>query len=206
MNEHRKHDHEPGSDINERRYKQHLDKITFRITVASTVIALLAAGAAFWSGWEAHKARVDDERPFVNVTPLNVDGDDQPLRTIIDARVAALASRSPARNVLLTCITAVDTPQAPVLWHPEKLPVTRTYSDILPDVWARGACPPEPGFIPTDDAHIIQLGTVQYEDEEHTHYLTPFCFTYKPVPQNSDPRRKADVALCDKDRGLPDLK
>ena len=49
------------------RYREHSDRITFRVTLLSIFIAFLAAAAAIWTGYEAHKTRINDQRPFIAV-------------------------------------------------------------------------------------------------------------------------------------------
>lgn len=50
-----------------RKIKERIDRATLVVGVASTFVAVVAAAAALWTGYEAHKTRIDDERPFVGV-------------------------------------------------------------------------------------------------------------------------------------------
>ena len=56
--------------------KKSVEKATLMVTIASTVVAVATAGAAFWSGYEARNTRLDNERPFLSIDPQNCDGDD----------------------------------------------------------------------------------------------------------------------------------
>jgi len=47
--------------------KVHNDRSMLRITLASTAVAVIAALGVLRSGYEAHKARIEDERPFLAV-------------------------------------------------------------------------------------------------------------------------------------------
>ena len=175
--------------------KESIDKATFRVTLASTVVAVLAAAAAFWSGYEAHEARMDDERPFINVD-FKFPGKDI-VPTVLDNHLLA-EGKSPARNIRVMCLPAIDT-ASPLMWSTNGLS-TDTFPFLLPTHWVKTQCSVAPGYNPPVDATIVDMGVVQYEDARRKQYLTPFCFTWVLAPD-----QPLDVHQCGTTRGLPEV-
>jgi hypothetical protein len=92
------------------RQKEHADRLMFRVTLASTIVAVVAAGAAVWTGYEARMTRIGDERPYVTMD-LKATLDEaksarlnKTTRTRLHVSSDLTASgRSPARNVQISC-------------------------------------------------------------------------------------------------------
>jgi hypothetical protein len=206
---------DPGADwlasLRERReqqYKQHIDRLTFRVTLASTIIALLAALAAFWSGYEAHQARIDDERPFLAVDVTLPTADDKIWIPVfgspkfIRTKITAFG-KTPARNVDVTCESYPALLGDKVIWPVDKVegdPTTK-FPFILPSRTVQVSCPYAKS-IPESERGIVisQYGVAQYQDDSNTTYQTPFCVV--AVQDEADPR----VTQCPKSNGLPNLR
>lgn len=83
-----------------------IDRISLRVTIASTVVAVIAAIAGVWTGYEAHQTRIEDERPFIAVdftpdpTTAQMDLIDQ--LHFFDTHLVS-TGRTPARKVQFTC-------------------------------------------------------------------------------------------------------
>jgi hypothetical protein len=185
----------------EQRYKRHLDRVTFRVTLASTIITLLAAAAALWAAYEAHKARIDDERPFVavDVTPTSwqYTGATDPMITTVVA-----FGKSPAREVTVDC-TIVLSPASSTypLWKPTTKIEHIQFNYLLPSRSARIFCnDPAVQGTKTDYDRAIELGILKYKDDHGADYTTPFCDDIAIV--------KTGVAVgpCGTSEGLPPLK
>jgi hypothetical protein len=181
--------------------KKKIDRATLKVTIASTIVAIAAAGAAFWSGYEARQTRLDLERPFVSVDPRNEDDSNPPKALpgpILPTRLLAF-DKSAAHNIVVKCKTAIDTLQQ---WTADEIrSPTHTFPYMLPTHFNFIQCPADAAFKPTPNTAIVQLGTVEYEDNRGEHFLTPFCFRYAYTPGVV-----IDVAQCGDTRGLPDLK
>jgi hypothetical protein len=189
----------------ELRYKQHTDRITLRVTLASTIIALLAAGAAFWSGYEAHKARVDDERPFlaVDIAPSSEhpSREGRPVTTTL-----AAFGKSPARNITVNCIT-FSSYDIDVQWPSSPLPGNSHFPFLFPSRSTEINCPVPDIGRDTNRSHspsklYTEFGLVQYSGDRDEKYQTPFCVTTLFKDDGSAPT----VKLCDHDYKLPDLR
>jgi hypothetical protein len=186
----------PNRHLSRRVLKESLDRATLRVTLASTAVAVLAAAAAFWSSYEAHEARMDDERPFINID-FNFPGNGI-VPSILDNHILA-EGKSPARNIRVMCLTAVDT-APPLMWSANGIQ-TDTFPFLLPNHWVKPQCSVTPGYNPPVNATIIDMGVVEYEDSRSKRYRTPFCYTWALAPD-----RPLDVHQCGMARGLPDVK
>jgi hypothetical protein len=185
------------------------NRTNLTITLVSTFVAIMAAGAAFWSGYEAHKTRLDDERPFVAVdTSPDTDNVKMPLRDrnhFLPMRVSSFG-KTPARNVRLVCVLTEDNDATPILWPPKNLPKdpALTVPYILPTRGVNTNCPVIFNSVPdqtTNTAGMIRLGYVEYDDERGTHYVTPFCTLIYSQPQTP-----TAGSPCPDNHGLPPLK
>jgi len=203
------HEKQPSLDLR-RSLKRHLDTLTLRVTIASTIIALLAAVAAFWSGYEAHKARVDDERPFLDVDVTALSPDDPikiaaPLRWRFYRSKIVASGKSPAINVRLTCAAVSYSPSVEPNWQPlgKYRYTARSFPYILPNRSAIFGCHSidDPATPQLDPNMVTLFGVLQYQDQQGTAYQTPFCFGVGLNPKN-DPF----IIQCHKTYGLPDLK
>lgn len=202
----------------ERARQRRMNLLTIYVTITSTVIALAAAAAAFWSGYEAHKTRIEDERPFlaVEITTLASDapsflvynGDESPDGPILTTILAS--GKSAARNVRVTCATLLRDQRYKVLWKDidPKIGV-RHFPFILPSRSAIIACPVQKAtaqdWASTNAAPYwvgTQLGLVQYTGTDKTEYQTPFCFDIKVRSTDN----YMSVQPCERGFGLPDLK
>src|SRR5258707_10436882 len=64
---HRRQTREEGQQAREQAQKEHNDKLMFRVTLASTVVAVIAAITAFWAWYEGHQTKGGDERTLLGV-------------------------------------------------------------------------------------------------------------------------------------------
>lgn len=177
-----------------------MDKATLKVTIASTIVAVAAAGAAFWSSYEARMTRLDSERPFLGVDPQNRDGAKNPIPWPGTPDRIGASDRSAALNVRVRCTAAIK----PARWDPG-LPSTQTFTFpfILPTHWVSVNCA-DPSFNPPQSATVVELGTVEYQDDRKNNYLTPFCFYYQFIPVDRD--HALDIHQCEDNEGLPNLK
>jgi hypothetical protein len=189
-------------EAQERARQRRMNMITLYVTVASTLIALAAAGAAFWSGYEAHKARIEDERPFISIDIIQPD-DKQPqaheVPFFLETRSHDIG-KTPARYLRATCFTGMDSATAPVRW-PTPNPQFQTFPYVLPDHYVDISCPAPDGYAPTKNLHSIEIGFVEYQDAHANPYRTPFCFHFGLASNNN-----IDVQECSQSRGLPELR
>jgi hypothetical protein len=180
--------------------KESLDRATLRVTIASTFVAVVAALAAIWSGYEARQTRLDSERPFVFVDPLNRGADGSSIRNGTMRTQIRAFDKSAARNVLVTCLMFVDGSQSRTTWTDAAKTQPVLFPYLLPTQWVAIYCPATPAVSPQPQSTVVELGTVTYDDDRENHYLTPFCYTYIFVPD-----RDLDIASCNENRGLPNL-
>lgn len=148
---------------------EHSDKAMFRLTLASTVVAIVAAFAAFWSAFEAHQTRVEDARPFIAVEVKSLDSDD--LRT----RAVTLSTfgKTPAMYVNASCKSMLKVNEA-WDWTNVATNANKEYIPyILPDRKETMLCPTE--NLAAEGFWVV-LGLVRYQDIEGRQYQTPFCF------------------------------
>jgi hypothetical protein len=185
--------------LHDLQYKRHADSLMFRVTFASTIIALLAAAAAFWSGYEAHKARVDDERPFLAFDLVPWGPNDKIISPILDAHVTAFG-KSPARDIYLACATIHENDLMNVAWKPDNNYTYMNISYILPSRFAQISCASQPVQKGKNEFDVI-FGIVAYHDDAKHYYQTPFCFDIAVSPFTGPVTRP-----CTTDHGLPDLR
>jgi hypothetical protein len=190
--------------------KTHNDKAMFRITLASTAVAVMAAIGALWSGYEAHQTRIHDERPFVAVD-ATIDipaamtfsskaqmnpGDIMPLQTQVTA-----FGKSPSVRIHIVCATVVDNPE--IEWKPTKDYGEWHFVYLLPNRSGEIACPyvgPPTTLTKYTDISYIQFGVAQYQDTSGSTFLTPFCQEILPGTPMTH------IEQCSESYGLPELK
>jgi hypothetical protein len=177
-----------------------MDRAMFRVTFASTFVAVLATAAAFWAAYEAHKARVDDERPFIAVDTTPGQSPDS---YYFETKIVAFG-KSPARRVSITCdfVSDDESWNMTVPWKPTKSTPSAYYPYLLPGRSLTLDCGPlhsTRGEAMEDER--VELGVVSYYDEKGNHYQTPFCVTL--TPHKNQPIK---VGPCFRSHDLPDLK
>src|ERR1039458_7467469 len=165
--------------------REHYDRVMLRITITSTLVAVIAALGALWTGYEAHQTRVHDERPFVAVdaTPdipaaMNFSskeqmnpGDIMPLQTQVNA-----FGKSPSEHIHVVCATIADKPG--IEWKPTKDYGEWNFEYLLPSRSGEIACPyVGSSTTRTKEAEItyIQFGVAEYQDVSGSTFRTPFC-------------------------------
>jgi hypothetical protein len=176
--------------------KSLLEKQTLRVAIASTIVAVAAAGAAIWSSIEAHQARVEDGRPMLTANPPQPQPDATPFMPIAISNVG----KSTAKNVRISYKCALETNNATNFWQPEKLKTPGvTYPYIYPaGAWIVFRCPTPTQSARASSGTVVELGVIQYQDLSDRTYLSPFCLQF-PLP---GPR--VDVVECPPGRKLPD--
>ncbi len=184
--------------------KWHNARITSLVTCTAAFVAVVASIAAVWSSAEAHLARVEDERPFLAINlDAPKDVPDQ-LQGMPYFHVSLESfGKAPSRNVRYQCLVQPDL--SPKGWSETPAKEVHTFNYILPtrsetvDMCDRfNTENPE-----IDDGGItyLVLALVQYEDDAHRTFRTPFCAT---VIQK--PGAYSIMTPCERDYGLPPLK
>lgn len=192
--------------------REHADRLIFHVTLASTIITLLATAAAFWAAYEAHKARIDDERPFLAVDILpssrQKSGLFDPLRSGAAVTTTIVAfGRSPARNLRVNCVTFSTIGDTSLKWEKTVYPGFVQFPFILPSRSIEILCPladaGRDSNHPDLEGHYrTEFGVVQYSGDSKTEYQTPFCAEITIQDKEQD----VLVRPCDRRYGLPDLK
>jgi hypothetical protein len=167
----------------ERQQKIHNDKAMFRITLASTVVAVAAAVGALWSGYEAHQTRIEDERPYIrtefagfaleNSHDLKAPGDNTPDSASQAPHIKLnVFGKSPAIgvDVLSSCEYS----------NGKDIETENDIEDlgfIFPSENRTITC--KPARKPYQAVRVF--GVVSYTDVHDKDYRTPFCFAEKEV-------------------------
>jgi hypothetical protein len=202
---HRRQTREEGQQAREQAQKEHNDKLMFRVTLASTVVAVIAAIAALWSGYEAHQTRVSDERPFLAVDFKQDDsGTSSNPDSLFPAFQMSLVAfgKTPAKQVQVRCEMQIDN-EKKMVWDNGYGYKKFSFPYILPSRSVLIFCPLKdwPDSQKGDIRNYVILGVAKYEDETKREYLTPFCeeiFTLYRKIQRMGP--------CERDVKLPELK
>jgi len=177
--------------------REDFGRSTLFVTIASVIVAVVATGAAFWSSWEAHKTRVNDERPLLVASPPD---DPPPPAPFIKIRIKNFG-KSSAKNIRVSCKSAIDAPDSPAIWDPKEADSpTDTFPYLQPEIWVLVDCPSSSAQATLNKATAVELGTIKYEDLEGAPYTTPFCLTF------TVPYAKVDIHQCSTTRNLPELK
>jgi hypothetical protein len=182
--------------------RKEIERATLWVTIASTFVAVAAAGAAFWSSWEAHESRINDERPFPTPEPVQLKPGEQSTATPPFIKINVQNNgKSSAKKILITCKSEIETAESHVTWNAqESKSPTDTFPYLAAAVWLRVACPSPPHYTIPASGTAVELGTVQYHDVSDRNFVTPFCFTFA-VPYTNNP----DVHQCSETRNLPEL-
>jgi hypothetical protein len=151
-------------------YSGQMARRTLFITTASVVVAVVAALAALWSGYEAHRTRIDDERPYISAVPSKDPNQ------INFAVVLQASGRSPALNVRLACLATVqpDIADWKKIENDSDLGNDRVQQNVylIPGQKMLRACAFSE-YVKSYDS--VVYGVVLYEDSSHDQYETPFC-------------------------------
>jgi hypothetical protein len=194
--------------------KAHNDRIAAWVTFASIFVAVIAASAGVWTGYEARRTRIEDERPFIaaDFTPdphtAQMDLIDQ--LHFFDTHLVS-TGRTPARKVQFTCgMIPTSSLEQTAKWPLQGLDPRQftTLPYLLPGHSQQVSCQQVPDFahpIPNDAVFgLIRLGEINYQDLHGNHFCTPFCVLIHK--RGSDPIT-ADPCLGDlKSYGLCDLR
>ena len=186
--------HERAEDFrwkSEMRYKKLLDRANFRITIIATTIAVFAAIAAFWAAYEAHKARVADERPF-----LAVDIEQIPKYDTWNLKIVAFG-KSPARSISSVCGNFPHDDQTLVPWKPDNSYTQESFPYVLPGRSISIGCTIHSG----EGGMQLIFGAVYYSDEHQTQYQTPFCYDITEFTN-----APSLIQTCRESHNLPELK
>jgi hypothetical protein len=190
-------------------HKAHNDKAMLRITIASTLVAVIAAFGALWTGYEAHQTRIHDERPFVAIDAspdipeamkfaneqMN-PGDIMPLQTLVTA-----FGKSPSERIHVACAVVADNPG--VKWNPTKDYGQWDFVYLLPSRSGEIACPyiGSPIIQPKHEGiTFVQFGVAEYHDVSGNTFRTPFCQEILPGTPIFH------IEQCSESYGLPELK
>jgi hypothetical protein len=178
--------------------KSLLEKRTLQVTIASTVVAIVAMFAAFWSVWEAHWTRVEDDRPVLTAGPPDPQPELSPYLPIIIKNFG----KSTATQIKVSFRCPEES--APVVWSKDDEQLANdTYTYIYPDTWVLIRCPNQGRIPPSPNATIVELGVIHYQDLAHHKYISPFCLQFTRPPQWAAAGTKADVIECSDNRNLP---
>jgi hypothetical protein len=190
-----------------------IDRISLRVTIASTVVAVIAAIAAIWTGYEAHQARIEDERPFIaaDFTPDPTTAQMELMVQLHFFETHLIATgRTPARKVQFSCgMMPVSTGELIFKWPLQGLDPRQftTLPYLLPNHSQRVPCEqvPNSAYPKTYDGvtALVRLGQITYQDQHSHHYCTPFCVI---INERGSDRIAADPCLGNlKSYGLCDL-
>jgi hypothetical protein len=182
---------EGSEEKKERIQKEHNDKAMLRVTLASTLVAVIAALGALWSGYEARETRTEDERPFlaVDISPEQIASDDPNGKLL---RLKSLG-KTAALKVKVRCLTVPSTgavdwarletadDQQKRIWE-----YTDSFPYILPASNEPISCSQIvlPAGTLIDQKYFTVFGTVSYESIGEDKYQTPFCLNLNKYPDN----------------------
>ena len=180
--------------------KNVLERENLFVTVASTVVAVAAAVAAYWSSYEAHKARVDDERPTLIAEPIDRVTPTYPYKRIKIKNIG----KSSATNIQVICKSVFESGSAATAWQSADLHAhADTFPYLYPTIWVAEDCPvAATGYTPGATGRVVELGVIRYLDVKGDSYLSPFCLTFDLSGAQIDVQH-LDVHECADARNLP---
>jgi hypothetical protein len=191
----------------ERKQKKQSDQAMFLVTLASTLVAVFAAIAAFWSVYEAHQTRITDERPFlaVDFTQDNAKTSEQGEAGLFPPFHMSLVAfgKTPAKRVMVRCEMQIDDKKT-MVWDDKYGYKRFAYPYILPSRSVNMFCPlKEPSQSQTSATikNYVILGVATYEDETRRKYVTPFCEEIFMLYGKIE-----GIGPCERDVRLPELK
>jgi len=186
--------------------------LSLRVALFSSVVGAIAATAAIWLGYEAHVARVLDERPFVSIDVIESQGPALSLLgksspsyldflASVETRLVS-TGKSPALNLHLVC--AGEPFADNVKWDPRGKYEEWDFPYLLPNRSTIVYCPRRAGSpaVSNSTDEVMEYGIVYYEDQDHRKYQTPFCETLLAY----GPRIKVRTIDCLTDIHLPQLR
>lgn len=164
------------------------------------IITFAAVAAAYWTGWEAHKARLDtseavrlDERPFVNIVPNKFNVSHLQTGNILEVPFKlSVVGKTPAFALRLKYACGWNIYQSPRRLEMHDLGEVRPLS--MNDAYDLNCEGTAPFPFPISDYDF--LATVQYQDFFHLTHTTSVCykarlalidntFTFFPCPNFS---------------------
>jgi hypothetical protein len=183
---------ERAAEENEKAAKRRNERITVVATVSGVVISLCAAGAAIWSSYEAHRTRIEDERPFV---AAELAPQDAPPDQIEKVAIIKSFGRTPALKVSTVCLLSPTEDNV----HWKELDSTESsdtfqfervdgFPYMLPNEQEVIQCPESlaPRRPVIDRTLFTIYGRVKYQSMTGQKYETPFCLTrYKSSTSDS---------------------
>jgi hypothetical protein len=176
-----------------------LERQNLLVTIASTVVAVAAAVAAFWSSYEAHKARIDDERPTLIANIVSRLTPTYPFKRIEVENIG----KSPAMKIQVYCKTMFESDNGESTWRPEDMQGTKdTFAYLYPGIFVDVNCPQAASYTPGAAGAVVQLGIIQYQGSRGDSYQSPFCYTFQLSGPQIDPTH-LDVHQCGDSRNLP---
>jgi hypothetical protein len=186
--------------VSPKRLKERIDRAMRTTTLASTLVAVIAALAALWSGYEAHKTRIHDERPFIGVDIAPRRPGEAADPWLVHTTVTAYG-KLPSMNVRVWCVKIRAQGEETNYWHPEKSYLQYWAPYVLPNhSFALQNCPVVDGASRVQNT-VFELVLVEYQDTEGNAYQTPFCGHFLYSPNGSSGGEQCGSLL-----GLPEFK
>lgn len=145
------------------------------VTIASVLITAIAAAAAVWTGYEAHTARLNDERPFLAVEPnIGAYVYSEPLRL-------QAYGRTPSINIRLKCSYAPIDAETLDWLSKEKAdgPDLKRYDYLFPGEKEDIGCA-EPKDETLKRVSIV-FGNVFYQSQSGKNFQSPFCYVISAI-------------------------
>ncbi len=162
----------------ERLQKKQSDRMALWIPLASTFVAVVAALAALWSGYEAHQARIQDERPYVRVEyagygkeQVREFGTDNMTSEPFPHVKLDVFGRSPAVKIrILSWCGAKEQAEFPI----ETMNASQNV--LFPGESRIDYCPFTENVAAVPMTPVLYGGVVTYQDVSGHEFRTPFCF------------------------------
>jgi hypothetical protein len=167
----------------EKAEKKRNERLLVIVGIASAIIALAAAGAAWWTGYEAHLTRVEDERPYLRVRFSGVEN--MQVHTIkseshnLDEPVIEISAfgKTPATGVIVNA-QCLSTTRLHLL-DPDRsrtFPIERVPGTIFPTESMKIPCFDDYTAPHLGSEELVFHGIVTYTDLGGRRYETPFCY------------------------------
>ena len=147
--------------LHERRSKRIQQMITF----TSTFVAVAAGVTGVWSGFEAHTARVADERPYLG---FQVSSSYEAMSAGLSVNMTA-SGKSPATKIEVKCL--VQSTHDDPSWNSLRQVQMYGHKYMIPGQTEFVQC-----VSAQDKDDFTVYGIARYQDSEHSKYQTPFCF------------------------------
>ena len=160
-----------------------------RATALGVFIAICAAGAALWSGYEAHRTRIQDERPYMRAQFAGVSKETffpthaKESQQIFTPHLKLTEfGRTPSTDIRVYMICSTGKP------FDLDMHLTEVVQQMFPSDILSEYCHDDPHIIMDKDKAIgiVYLrGVVFYEDMDRRKYQTPFCYEWSVGTDNS---------------------